>query len=88
MLLALGLSLVPVHSALALPGATAPAIRAGQVASTTSTTSTTPTTLAGTTLQAERRDEGTALAPWLIWSGVVAGASVLVGGLLLKRRMT
>jgi len=72
------------HSAAALP-ATAPGVaQAAQVASTTTTSE----ALAGTTLEADSRDDGTAVAPWLIWSGIAAGASVLIGGLLLKRRMT
>lgn len=83
-LVAIGLSTVPAHPAGALPSPTAVVAHAGQVGSTTSTSE----ALAGTTLEADSRDDGTALAPWIIWSGIAAGVSVLVGGLLLKRRMT
>lgn len=72
------------HMAAALPAPASGVVDVGQVASTTSTTE----ALAGTTLEADARDDDTAVAPWLIWSGVAAGVSVLVGGLLLKRRMT
>ena len=48
---------------------------------------TTGDTLAGTTLQAEDRDDGGSPAPWLIGSGVAAAAAVAIGGTLLKRRM-
>ena len=41
----------------------------------------------GTTLEAQARDDGTSLAPWLIGSGVAAAAAVLVGGTALRRRM-
>lgn len=71
------------HTAAALPATARGGGQVGQVASTTTTSE----ALAGTTLEADARDDGTALAPWLIWSGVAAGASVLIGGLLLKRRM-
>lgn len=81
---AIGLSTVAAPPASALLSPTAATEHPGQVVSTTSTSE----ALAGTTLEADSRDDGTALAPWLIWSGIAAGASVLVGGLLLKRRMT
>lgn len=45
------------------------------------------TQVPGTTLEAQARDEGTSLAPWLIGSGVAAAAAVAVGGTALRRRM-
>lgn len=48
---------------------------------------TTDDTLIGTTLEAEARDGGGRLAPWLIGSGIAAIAAVAIGGSLLKRRM-
>ncbi len=58
---------------------------------TTETTAASDTTEAterpaGTTLEADERDDDTPLAPWLIGSGLAAAAVVGVGGLLLKRR--
>lgn len=68
---------------------------------TTTTTTTPPTTVtteattttedeerrAGTTLEAEQRDDGTSSpAPWLIGSGIAAIVAIGVGGTLLKRR--
>lgn len=52
-------------------------------AETTSTTE----RLAGTTLEADERDDGTtSMAPWLIGSGIAAAVAVGVGGYVLKRR--
>lgn len=59
---------------------------------TTVTTEATTTTedderRAGTTLEAEQRDDGTSSpAPWLIGSGIAAIVAIGVGGMLLKRR--
>jgi uncharacterized protein YcnI len=57
---------------------------------TTSTTveaTTTTERLAGTTLEADERDDGsTSAAPWVIGSGIAALVAVGVGGLILKRR--
>jgi uncharacterized protein YcnI len=69
-------------------------------ASTTTTTATPATTttaaetgtetterLAGTTLEAAQRDDGSnSAAPWLVGSGIAALVVVGAGGLLLKRR--
>lgn len=61
---------------------------------TSSTTTSEPTTtttereLAGTTLEAQQRDDGdTSAAPWVIGSGLAALVVIGAGGLLLKRRM-
>lgn len=59
---------------------TATAVRAGEPTATTAD-------LPGTTLEAQQRDDGsTSAAPWLIGSGLVAAASIGIGGTLLKRR--
>lgn len=43
--------------------------------------------LAGTTLEAEQRDDGSnSAAPWLVGSGIAALVAVGAGGLVLKRR--
>lgn len=86
-LVVVGLSVALALPAWALPSPSLTPVAAASASQVTSTTSTSEA-LAGTTLEADSRDDGTALAPWLIWSGIAAGASVLVGGLLLKRRMT
>lgn len=83
-LAATGFLVVGAQTAVARPALSLGAVHTGQVAATTSTSE----ALAGTTLEADSRDDGTAVAPWLIWSGIAAGASVLVGGSLLKRHMT
>jgi uncharacterized protein YcnI len=61
---------------------------------TSSTTTSEPTTtttereLAGTTLEAQQRDDGdTSAAPWVIGSGLAALVVIGAGGMLLKRRM-
>jgi periplasmic copper chaperone A len=42
---------------------------------------------AGTTLEAEQRDDGTSSpAPWLIGSGIAAVAAIAIGGTILMRR--
>ncbi|MGQ0433744.1 MAG: hypothetical protein ACT452_15210 [Microthrixaceae bacterium] len=52
-----------------------------------SATTSVPERIPATTLEAEARDDGTQPAPWLIGSAVAAGAVILVGGLVLKRRV-
>lgn len=70
------------------PAATTTTEAAMTVAPTSETTETTQTSErpAGTTLEADERDDDTSVAPWLIGSGLAAAAVVGIGGLLLKRR--
>lgn len=56
-------------------------------ATTTTEAPTTTERRAGTTLEAEQRDDGdTDMAPWVIGSGLAAAAAIGLGGWFLKQR--
>lgn len=65
----------------------APAARqVGVVDADASVTTSVPDRIPATTLEAEARDDGTQPAPWLIGSALAAGAVILIGGSVLRRR--
>ena len=60
-------------------------------AASTTTTAADPTSttadLPGTTLEAANEGDGDSAAPWLIGAGIAAVLAVVIGGLILKRRV-
>lgn len=62
------------------------AVDAGVAGARASVTTSVPDRIPATTLEAEARDDGTQPAPWLIGSALAAGAVILIGGSVLRRR--
>jgi len=93
MVAVLAVGVVAVVVTIAGPSAAAPshdgapaAPRAGVFDAGASVTTSVPDRIPATTLEAEARDDGTQPAPWLIGSALAAGAVILIGGSVLRRR--